>query len=515
VNALVYILHLQEPLLATQPQSGEENSSTSFDFVPGSMVRGALIARYRRKYADENSLDPKSRGNRLFFQNGVRYLNAYPSPAGTRLLPRPLSWQVRKNDADNRESPIADFAVRVDDALDNPKNPSGEFCYYQNSLAELYSPTRQVNVHNTSDDRNRKATTKSNVFRYEALAAGELLMGVILAEQSDDAEQLQSLFGEELLLGGSHSAGYGRVEVVSTTIKTEWQEYPYTKTFKDGIIVTLLSDLIAGDARSLDQVIAKALGVIELTHQHERAYAKLRLVGSFNRKARFPWIQQWALQAGSVFVYAPNAFDVSLLRELSGLGERTLDGFGRFAVNWHTQPIITQQPFTPAVKDEQTVTLSETSQSLARAMAQRLLRARLDKKLTERVTSLSLSQMLPNKAQLSRVRTAARQALARATDEARPQPLKDITTLLNELKRSRQQFEGARIGSQTLLEWIEQRVSQRDVANQFDFNDESKLPMVAGQRAEINDDLRTEYTARLIDGVMKKAIKQQQAEEIR
>ncbi|MEG3070449.1 MAG: hypothetical protein RQM92_06065 [Candidatus Syntrophopropionicum ammoniitolerans] len=40
MTALSYQIHLLSPLLATQLSAGEENSSQSFSFIPGSMLRG-------------------------------------------------------------------------------------------------------------------------------------------------------------------------------------------------------------------------------------------------------------------------------------------------------------------------------------------------------------------------------------------------------------------------------------------------------------------------------------------
>ena len=45
MKALTYRLRLHEPVLATQTASGESNSATASPYVPGSMMRGAMLAR--------------------------------------------------------------------------------------------------------------------------------------------------------------------------------------------------------------------------------------------------------------------------------------------------------------------------------------------------------------------------------------------------------------------------------------------------------------------------------------
>ena len=104
MSALTFRIRLKTPVLATQTESGEPNSATAFDYIPGSMIRGALIARMGGNVADL-PVDPEMR--RLFFSGDVHFLNAYPFDADSfsnRLLPVPLSWR-------ERDGQIYDFAV--------------------------------------------------------------------------------------------------------------------------------------------------------------------------------------------------------------------------------------------------------------------------------------------------------------------------------------------------------------------------------------------------------------------
>lgn len=60
MKALSYQVRLLEPLLATQLGAGEENSSQSSCFIPGSMLRGALVNLYlkMRKAQGREVVDP-------------------------------------------------------------------------------------------------------------------------------------------------------------------------------------------------------------------------------------------------------------------------------------------------------------------------------------------------------------------------------------------------------------------------------------------------------------------------
>lgn len=507
MNALTFRLDLLEPLLATQPESGEENSSNAYGFVPGAMLRGALIAQYQRAHPRAH-LATDATARRLFFDGTTRFLNAYPllPETQTRMLPTPLAWYVLKSQIDDERATIFDFGVREDPSHDSIKNLKEEFCAREADIAQLYTARRQINVHNVSADRVRKQAGLSNVYRYEAIAAGETLGAVIVSDSLDDLRALQALLPDRLLLGGAHTAGYGHVAINAVQIREDWREYApdeeHPDTIADWVIVTLLSDTIGRDTAGstpapFDDVLARALGLSTLNHA--RAYKKIRLVGGFNRKAGLPLAQDWAIQAGSVFVYRATDLAMERLRavEAQGMGERRAEGFGRFAVNWHAQPQFTRQPLAETPTLPRTITLTSESQTLAQQMAQRRLRTLLDQKLVSAVNQRNIKNA-PENAQLSRVRSAAQQAMAKSN-------LAEVLELLKNLKGAKEQFENARVDGVSMLVWIRRRAEQRDLETQFGLR-ASDFPRVAGIVADL-EPLRLEYTARLIDGVMRKAIR--------
>jgi CRISPR-associated protein Csx10 len=425
------------------------------------------------------------------------------------MLTRPLSWLVEKVDARNEAATIYDFAVDDKIMLDNAKNPAKEFCWREGAVVELRDSESEVNVHNASDNPNFKAVANSTVFRYDVLAAGEQFAGAIISEDAEQLSKLLPLLVDEIVLGGSHTAGYGCVEIEKVEGPREWQEYETDTERADGTIVTLLSDLIVrtpeGQANGdFDAALNVALGIEKL--RHDRAYVKYRLVGGFNRQAGLPLAQEWAIQAGSVFVYPTGAFDPAQLKPLveRGMGERRAEGFGRIAVNWFTRRQLQRRELTkPKPKDNGAdVVLSLTSARLAREMAQRRLRATLENALVAAVNGAKCRRA-PENAQLSRVRSAAQQAMLTKN-------LSDLSNLLAGLsKNSKAQFERARIGEDSLLDWLKSRVETLDVAEQLRAHP-ATLPTVAGQSAELTRDLRVEYTARFIDGAMKKALKEKE-----
>lgn len=499
MKALTLHIRLLQPLLATQLGAGEENSATTLNFIPGSVLRGYLIERYLREHPGiDAAQDPISR--QLFFDGDVQYLNAYPlNRLGHRMLPTPLSWRVSKDERDDPQATLYDFAVDADVRLGNPTLLTETFCWRDGDQIECHEPQRYIGVHNSSEERNVKGKGKSTVYRYEALATGQVFGAVILSENESALQMVHSFIDErEINLGGSRSAGYGLVRCENIRFEANWREYePDEEPEEEVIILTLLSDTIVRDSNGQSTTTLDSV----LGWQHLRAYWRTRVVGGFNRKWGLPLVQTPALQAGSVFVYPAAQVDLQALRRLEqqGIGERCAEGFGRIAVNWYTQAALHRRrvskdtPLSP-------ITLSAESRQLAQRMAERRLRAVLEQRLIATVSTLALEKPLPSNAQLSRLRLIAR----RAWRAGKAQVILDHLANLN--KAAKEQFQRARIGGGQLLSWLTTGIEQDKIWQ--DCLKPAKLPAVAGEEAVPTNRIKLEYTTRLLDAVLKKATKE-------
>lgn len=508
MKALTYHIYLVEPVLATQPQAGEANSATSYLFIPGSMVRGALIGAYLRENATHDLVASNTEGRHLFFDGAVRYLNAYPFNVEkvARLLPKPLSWFTEKDRLEQDDATVYDLAVK-EAKLDKPKPGRGVFCHVEGRIAYMGTPETQVNVHNASENRNRKDQEGSRVYRYEALAAGQTLAGVVLAEVESDLQKIKQLLETQVMfLGGSHTGGYGRVQVQQAVIGDWTGEYQPGQP-DNTVIVTLLSDTIlrpAGDDLALALLKTFGLDKSVISKDDYRAYFQLGIVGGFNRKWGLPLPQEWALSAGSVFRLPAGVVDMQRLQALviSGVGERRVEGFGRIAVNWQTQAVLTRAslPVTPPPLPP---VLSNDSQELAQRMANRLLHNQLERQLAKAILDSQNAgfRNLPSPAQLSRVRLAARHALYSHQAAA-------IANHVDSLTGAKANWRETRLGREPLLDWIRQTSQLEEADFKIRFGLTSDLPSIAGVTAELMDDMRHEYCARLVDGVMKLAIEE-------
>lgn len=511
MKAIVYRLHLLEPMLVAQAGAGEENSAVSLPYIPGSALRGALAARWLAEHpVADLATDPTGRA--LFLDGTVCHLNAYPEYDGERTLLKPASWMTEKDLADDPNAPIFDLAIADRPNLKAPKSPAGLFCRLERVEPEeawlpveyravLVKPSRYEQVHITLEDVNRRGEGNL-VFRYDALAPGQVFSGAIVAPDGYDLAELKRLLGAgDLMLGTAHLAGYGRVAVESVYEQENWTEYPrHGATANGRWVVALLSPTIVRDAGGQigwdgGLALALSLGFPKET-KPLAAFGRTELMGGYNRKWSLPLPQAWALAAGCVFVFDAQVTDPALLQAAvaRGIGERRAEGFGRIAINWQAAAQISQDEakqieITPPA-------LAAESRQQAREMAQRRLRQMLDRELARRVNAeADRMRNPPANAQLSAIRQAA---LAGLTRRGNMQPL--IDHLGNLRAAGKAQLESCRLGNQSLFEWLCDRARELDVQKQL--LGDRPLPRMAGETAPLSDDLKVEYTARLIDGVM-------------
>lgn len=522
---LRYTLEAVDPLLLTRLE-GDPNSSVSFPYVPGSMVRGALIASYLRGRKMDLPGQPEAR--HLFFDGSVRYLPAYPVDSdGMRSLPAPLSWFHEKKEPLHPGATIHDLAMGEGASLRLPKSVGEQFCRWSGTRVELVKPVWQINVHTARDRVKGRATEDEGaVFRYQALAAGTRLSGLVLLADRGDADAVEELFAADLWLGRSGSAGYGRARILESVWEEngpgETGEQPSDMAEGDRLVVTLLSDTIlrGGDGTFLDtlppHVLPPAIGG---SVKPDGEFKRVVAVGGFNTKWGLPLCQAHALQAGSVFRFAVKApiaaYDLQRLQD-EGVGERRVEGFGRAGVSWHTgtAPLTVVPPVDVARDEEEEPTppppiiLTEDSSRLARQMSERLLRRDLDRRLAQMVHGPGCRVFMPPKrAQLSRLRAIALDAL----------PAGDVGRLIaflsddNLKSHARDEYDTARIGEEhtRLRAWLTARLKAPETVWQELQIKEVGGPEFGQVHAEGTPALAQEYTIRLVEGVLHRATKEQ------
>ncbi|MEW6771600.1 MAG: CRISPR-associated RAMP protein Csx10 [Bacillota bacterium] len=551
MKVITYRVTLLELALLTALE-GDPNESVSFDYVPGSVLRGALIKKFTRAKNLKTLDAADGLVRRLFFDGTTRYLNGYPlDRQGKRALPVPLSWQQDKKavskQTDEKPAPIYDFAINDQPKdIDKAQGVKKPFCTLTKEGVRLIRPERQLSIHTARNRRYGRAVRQSSaaaeedsgaVYRYEALAAGQTFGALILCDRSEDAELLLPLLEGEVFLGGSQTAGYGRAKIDGVRLVSEgWREVDGELTVKSHsqLIVTLLSDALLRDENGQftanpDVVCAVLNEKLGVKLKMEKAFIRAGAVGGFNRKWGLPLPQALAIKMGSVFVYqliGGSSYDVTnLLEQLEakGIGERRAEGFGRLAFNWHTKESLEVEPPVPSEAPKRTI-VSEESRKIAERMVTRMFERRLENRLAARAvkTVAHLAddkkklEKLPSDAQISRLRSIIQNELIKEGPQENPDPQRvlDFLSKIKSRKPARKQFERARIGSQSLLEWLEGTLNKTDLEGWKGLLGLQKddFPELGGVRPVVDESLRKAYILRYIDAVLAYAAKQRKKE---
>ncbi len=550
MQVITFSFKTQQPLLATSFQ-GDPNSDVSYSYIPGSMIRGAIIGRYMKQNTlSELDLD-SDEVNRLFFaSHHTCYLNAYfQSQEGKRTLPVSSSWFKHKDD----ELPAADSSKLMTiyertQELELPedielKKIEHQFCTVNRNLIIFHSISRRINIHNQRDRTKGRSTQikldaqtkqlkgEGEIFRYEAIDVGQTFQAVILCSSKVEVELLKKLLqiSPDMWLGGSQSAGYGHTKINHINFPENWNEVniPATKRIhRENLTITLLSDVILRDSCGqysvippsgkdeipvpLTQELEKILG---MKLQPKMSFAKSTLIGGFNRKWGLPLPQVPAFAAGSVFVFEDISITPDQIQklELQGIGERRIEGFGRVVVNWldeleSEKSFAARRPKSGLTTEP--ILKNQTSHILAEKMAERLLHQKIEQILQNQVARLKIEGNISN-SQLSRLQLVARKAL----------DIGDCNLVLSLLKNlpdhAQRQFERAAIKinenqnslKQALDNWLKNPESCMSESRNLTVQVADVTRTMTDEFA-IKNKLPEKYVLRLIIAIVRKTIKE-------
>ncbi len=541
MKILRYTITLEEPLLATSLH-GEPNSSVSLNYIPGSLLRGALIARYLHGKPAAYDLPHDDDARRLFFDGSTRYLHAYPVVNGHRLLPTPRCLAAGKH-VNLREAgaqvwnstSLQDFGKRRKYEEENGalKPISTPFAHSTGDQIWLHGPERTLAIHVQRDRTIGRATRKEGaIFRYDALAAGQVFQGIILLDTDSDASLIKDYLQLEqpLWLGRSRSAHYGRVKLSDVMIEDEWSEWQERATecaanpdpADEPHLLLFLSDAILPDsngqiATSLTEAtLAQALGIstATLTIVRKQSYVSSTIHGGYNAAARLPLPQQPAIAAGSVVAFRLTApMDAATLTRLHqhGIGLRRAEGFGRVVLLHHlpTMLYVQSQDLSDASFDYEI--LSADEQKIAQGLAERLAETRRVAEILDYIKLVKFEH-IPNPSQMNELRTIVRSVRV-SNDPANA--LQQVQQRLGTMRQTaRQQFERARIkrGDTTtaMLTWIRSLIEQPQEQLETLLNLSKTNVTVTGQESLPPN--YPQFALDLLAAVLEKAAKQK-AEE--
>ena len=155
-----------------------------------------------------------------------------------------------------------------------------------------------------------------------------------------------------------------------------------------------------------------------------------------------------------------------------------------------------------------TVELKGESAEFARRIVNRVMQANLDQALVKKINELNIDRKGIHNSQLSRMRVITRRAWNENNAELILQHLDRM-----EKKPAERQFKNARIDGKSLYEWLKERAREPNSIKEILREGFDKTPSVGEIAPDMNSELALEYTVRLIDGAMHKALKLKEADK--
>lgn len=366
------------------------DSQDSMDYVSGSAIRGAFIYKYIRANSGVDINQGEHRKKLL--AGGIKFFNAYPIYNENRSIPLPKSYFAPKEKIKAFEDELV-ISMGLDKSL-----PQG---YEKIRLCEFVGVDEnkftKIKIEKTSNLHINKREAKNKLFRYESIKKGQIFSGIIKAEKDEYVDEIVKLFQNEVVyIGGSKGSGYGKCIIEDIKVL---DENPEEKLFiieenPEYIYLIALSDILYKDElgvykTNLDE---KILELCTDTIEFVDSSIETIEVTSFNNKwnARTPNVV--AIKAGSVFKYKIDGdLDKSKLKLLidNGIGERKAEGYGRIGITTHMKDITFSENPQNSDKQELQYSLSDNEKDILNEIGERIYKARVENKISERVLRLS------------------------------------------------------------------------------------------------------------------------------
>lgn len=317
----------------------QTNSEVSMEYITGSSIRGAYIYKYIKKYGIKDINQGIHREKLL--KGGIKFLNAYPEFDRKRSIPFPKIYFALKEDM--RQAEEMSESLNVELGLDRKLSPEHQRVCISEFIGsngyEYYriKVDKNTNLHINKDDE------KNKLFRYESIKRGQLFKGVIKVEDKSYVDEIKDLFNNSYVyIGGSKGSGYGRCKITNMEVEEENPEYKifeHKDGFENYIYLIALSDIVyknnLGEYKTFieDEYICKELGLKEVTYVD--SIIETKNITNYNNKWNCRTPQIVGIKAGSVFKYEIKG-EINRKKLLDfingGIGDRKVDGFGRFVI---------------------------------------------------------------------------------------------------------------------------------------------------------------------------------------
>jgi len=236
MKVLNYNIITKAPIIIPKT-SGDINLIESEDFIPGSVILGAIANLYLAQNKIKDALQDQMFKD-LFLSDKVLFLNAMLKNNNYEAEFFPLCYQYDKNDP----SIIYNIFKEDEEFFEDKqlKSITGLFAKKDDYSLLKLETAKEINFHH---DRDKKSGTskKGYIFNYEAISKDQCFSGSILGDNKllDEIRNL-ILSSNTLYLGRSKTAQYGKCLI--NFVKTE--EFSFDRNITSPILLTFKSDTI-------------------------------------------------------------------------------------------------------------------------------------------------------------------------------------------------------------------------------------------------------------------------------
>lgn len=434
MHSLKYRIITRSPVIVSAI-SGDTNMVKTEKYISGGTVLGLLAKRF----IDRQQLGGLAHENKEFYQwflaGGLKISNAY------------IFW---RDEADNEfEHYPTPFSVEqekygdmVYDRLFTETEQTkhvGDFCLLQGDFVQTRTVETEINFHHARD-REKGVSKEGLIFNYESLVANQVFTGEIYGGK-DDLQNLLLGCGSDWLsyIGRSRNAQYGAVEfefvnnepapVQNQIIRPAESEGNQVQS----ISMALLSDLIlhnecgfpTTDIRTLETALQNQLGEVRIA----KAFVKKAEIENFVSIWRLKKPSEVCFAAGSTFLLqiAPEKVEALADIQVTGLGERTQEGFGRCAFGLQTQSNLIKRDEAKDEADQETQKPAGEPPENVR----RIIKTIVQKTIRERIATAAINEQenfehLPSNALIARLHAMAKAAEDRSDFVVKLNSLRDI-----------------------------------------------------------------------------------------
>lgn len=321
---------------------GDSNLINTLDYIPGSVVLGALANRYIKNKNISSHAEQNNVFKNLFLSDKVIFRNAYLSKNSLDFLPAP---RFVKRIKDNNNAVEVTFEDRKNQETLSPYR--GYIALYRKEIINA-AVNKVVFFHNTrgiEENTILMGYSKENgIFNYEAISPFQEFTGEIITYDVKDSKEIENLISSisTMRIGRSKSSQYGKT-TIQVINKDNYDRYRYFPHFdvlgnydKNYIVMTAVSPIIVFNKYGFPEVN------LDVMKQYlELIIGKIESIrGIFGKTFSERYVSAWKLKtpklnafnSGSTFLIKFKDLPVvkKKLNKLakSGIGEFTTEGFG-------------------------------------------------------------------------------------------------------------------------------------------------------------------------------------------